>query len=102
MEERLIEELINAYRESLESGGIDKIIELLIPEHSDSILAQMVTFDTRTIIERANSAFNVQATMNITERHKFVYRGESLFNIDFEQEKLPFYEECVDVSKNAE
>lgn len=92
MEERLIEELINAYRASLEAGGIDKIIELLTPEHSESIFVETVTFDTRTNIQRENSDFGIQTTMNIVEKHKFVYWGESLFNIDFEQEKLPF--EC--------
>ena len=92
MKERLIEELTNVYRNSLESGEIDKIIELLTPKYPDSMFVEMATFDTRTSIRRENSDFDIQTTMNIVEKHKFVYRGESLFNIDFEQEKLPF--EC--------
>lgn len=94
MQEMLIEELVKSYREALENGGADKIAEILKARKQANVEADgeqsaQLTFDLRTRIEMNNNEIAVEATLNLSEKTKFTFKGESLFTLNFEQQELP-------------
>ena len=94
MQELLIEELVKSYRETLEDGGAEKIIDILKARKAANVEADgeqsaQLTFDLRTRIEMNNNEIAVDATLNLSEKTKFTFKGESLFTLNFEQPDLP-------------
>ncbi len=94
MQELLIEELVKSYRETLEDGGAEKIIDILKARKAANVEADgeqsaQLTFDLRTRIEMNNNEIAVDATLNLSEKTKFTFKGESNFTLNFEQPDLP-------------
>lgn len=94
MQELLIEELVKSYREALEDGGAEKVIDILKARKAANVEADgeqsaQLTFDLRTRIEMNNNEISVDATLNLSEKTKFTFKGESLFTLNFEQQELP-------------
>lgn len=94
MQELLIEELVKSYREALEDGGAEKVIDILKARKAANVEADgeqsaQLTFDLRTRIEMNNNEIAVDATLNLSEKTKFTFKGESLFTLNFEQQELP-------------
>lgn len=94
MQELLIEELVKSYREALEDGGAEKVIDILKARKAANVEADgeqsaQLTFDLRTRIEMNNNEITVDATLNLSEKTKFTFKGESLFTLNFEQQELP-------------
>ena len=79
MQNMLIEELVKSYREALENGGADKIAEILKARKQANVEAD----------EMNNNEIAVDATLNLSEKTKFTFKGESLFTLNFEQQELP-------------
>ena len=94
MQELLIEELVKSYREALEDGGAEKVIDILKARKAANVEADgeqsaQLTFDLHTRIEMNNNEISVDATLNLSEKTKFTFKGESLFTLNFEQQELP-------------
>lgn len=94
MQELLIEELVKSYREALEDGGAEKVIDILRARKAANVEADgeqsaQLTFDLRTRIEMNNNEIAMEATLNLSEKTKFTFKGESLFTLNFEQQELP-------------
>lgn len=94
MQELLIEELVKSYREALEDGGAEKVIDILRARKAANVEADgeqsaQLTFDLRTRIEMNNNEIAVDATLNLSEKTKFTFKGESTFTLNFEQQELP-------------
>ena len=94
MQELLIEELVKSYREALEDGGAEKVIDILKARKAANVEADgeqsaQLTFDLRTRIEMNNNEIAMEATLNLSEKTKFTFKGESLFTLNFEQQELP-------------
>ena len=94
MQELLIEELVKSYREALEDGGAEKVIDILKARKAANVEADgeqsaQLTFDLRTRIEMNNNEIAVDATLNLSEKTKFTFKGESLFTLNFEQQERP-------------
>lgn len=94
MQELLIEELVKSYREALEDGGAEKVIDILKARKAANVEADgeqsaQLTFDLRTRIEMNNNEIAVDATLNLSEKTKFTFKGELTFTLNFEQQELP-------------
>ena len=94
MQELLIEELVKSYREALEDGGAEKVIDILKARKAANVEADgeqsaQLTFDLRARIEMNNNEIAVDATLNLSEKTKFTFKGESTFTLNFEQQELP-------------
>lgn len=80
MQELLIEELVKSYCEALEDGGAEKVIDILKARKAANVEADgeqsaQLTFDLRTRIEMNNNEIAVDATLNLSEKTKFTFKG---------------------------
>lgn len=90
-----LQHLEEAFRKALvDDGGLDQIIDTLMKRKAANVEARgeqsaQLTFDLRTRIEMNNNEIAMEATLNLSEKTKFTFKGESLFTLNFEQQELP-------------
>ncbi len=90
--------LIANFTEVLESGGAQKIADVLMARKNKNVeddgeQSAQLTFDVRTKIEINNNDFSIVSDLKMVEKVAFTFRAEDNFSLDCEQGELQLEDE---------